>query len=214
MKIKQYWKDKWEPCTVHLVNTFFFLKCLSQGKGECCSRRTKDFWKFHCNALFPTGSFFCQSMKKSQQTGNETAALSFFLFVFFIFVFMTDRLGSSLSKLSPSLHKLLSNPMELLQGSNLSEVPISFWHIDVLRDLEEELIPPALASLFFLSVFLSPNFTGSCAFLGRQTPSWRECSVQHWLETTVVREAEESLGNLSWSRGSKAKRHCDTGDYK
>lgn len=59
--------------------SFFFLKCLSQGKGKSCSRRTKDYWKFHCNALFSTGSFFCQNTKKSQQSGHKTAALSFFI---------------------------------------------------------------------------------------------------------------------------------------
>lgn len=116
---------------------------------------------------------------------------------------MTDRLGASLSKLSPSVHKLLSNPMELLQGTNLSEVPVSFWHFDVLGDLEEELIPPALAPLFFLSIFLCPIFMGSCGFLSRRHSSWRECSALHWLETTAVRRAKKSLGNLPWSRASK-----------
>lgn len=101
---------------------FFFLKCLSQRKGECCSRRTKDFWKFHCNALFSTGSFFCQAQKNPSKLGMRQQ-LCLFLFGFFLFVSMTDRLGASLSKLSPSLHKLFSNPMEVLQGATCQKCP-------------------------------------------------------------------------------------------
>lgn len=141
---------------------FFPLKCLSQGKGESCSRRTKDFWKFHCNVVFYRLSS-AKAWKNPSKLGTRQR-LCLLLFGFFLFVFMTDILGASLPKLSPSLHKLLSNPMELLQGSNLPEVPISFWHIDVLRDLEEELIPPAVAPLLFLSDFLCPNFTGNFGF--------------------------------------------------
>lgn len=65
-----------------------------------------------------------KAWQKSQQTGNEAAALSFFG-LFFLFVFMTDILSASLSKLSPSLLKLLSNPMMLLQGSN----PVRCTHL-------------------------------------------------------------------------------------
>lgn len=157
--------------------------------------------------------FLLPSTKKSQQTGNETAALPFFVWIFSLclhdwqtwcFTFQTVTFPPQ------TVFKSHGGPAR----SNLSEVPISFWHIDVLRDLEEEVIPPALAPLFFLSILLSPNFMGSCGFWSRQKPSWRECSAQHWLETTAVRGAKESLGNLSWSRAGKAVRYCDTRDYK
>lgn len=76
-------------------------------------------------------------------------------------------------------------------------------------------VNPSCSCLTFFSLnFSQPKFYGKLWVLGGQTLSWREWSVQCWLETTAVRGAKESLGNLSWSRGSKAKRHCDTGDYK
>lgn len=92
--------------------------------------------------------FLLPSTKKSQQTGNETAALPFFVWIFSLclhdwqtwcFTFQTVTFPPQ------TVFKSHGGPAR----SNLSEVPISFWHVDVLRDLEEEVIPPALAPLFF-----------------------------------------------------------------
>lgn len=171
---------------------FFSLNAFHKARDKAAAGGQKT------SANFTAMLCFLQALSSAKAQKNPSKLelrqqLCLFLFGFFLFVFTTDILGASLSKLSPSLHKLLSNPMELLQGSNLSEVPISFWHIDVLWDLEEELIPPGLAPLFFFSNFLSPNFSGNCGFLSRQTPSWRECSAQHWLETTAVRGTKRIL---------------------
>lgn len=190
---------------------FFSLNAFHKARDKAAAGGQKTSANF--TAMF----CFLQALSSAKAQKNPSKLelrqqLCLFLFGFFLFVFMTEILGASLSKLSPSLHKLLSNPMELLQGSNLSEVPISFWHIDVLRDLEEELIPSALAPLF--SNFLSPNFSGNRGFLSRQTPSWRECSAQHWQETPAVRGTKENLGNLSWSRAGKDKRYCDKWGYR
>lgn len=215
MKIKQYWKDKWELCAIHLVNTFFFpLKCLSQGKRESCSRRTKDFWKFHCNALFSMCFFFCQSTKKSQQTGNETAALSFF-FVRILYLCLHDWQTWCFTFLTVTFPPQTAFKSH---GAPAREQPVRSAH--QLQTHHWTWGPgggvnPSCSCLTFFSLnFSQPKFYGKLWVLGGQTLSWREWSVQCWLETTAVRGAKESLGNLSWSRGSKAKRHCDTGDYK
>lgn len=78
MKNKQYWKDKWESCTIHLLNSFL-LKCLLQCKGE---RSTKDFWKFHCNVLFSSCSFLCQSSMEITANWEWGSSFVFFCFIF------------------------------------------------------------------------------------------------------------------------------------
>lgn len=172
-------------------NFFFFLNAFHKAREKAAAEEQKTSRNFTEMLCFLQALSSAKAQKNPSKLGMRQQ-LGLFLFRFFLFVFMTDRLGASLSKLSPSLHKLLSNPMELLQGSNLSEVPISLWHIIVLGDLEDELIPPALAPFFFHSIFLSPNSTGNCRFSSRQTPSWRECSAWHWLESIAVRGARES----------------------
>lgn len=125
-----------------------------------------------------------KAWQKSQQTGNEAAALSFFCFSSFFS--LSSWLTYSVLRF-PNCHLPSSNcfqiPWSSCKGATLSGVPICFWNIDEHKDLEEELIPPALAPLFFCSDFPSPNFPGSWVFLSKQgakQETWAPWTFRPW----------------------------------
>lgn len=110
-----------------LVFCFFFsLNAFHKAREKAAVEGQKTSGNFTAMLCFLQALSSAKAQKKNPSKLGMRQQLCLFLLGFFLFVFTTDRLDASLSKLSPSLHKLFSNPMEVLQGSNLLEVPISF----------------------------------------------------------------------------------------
>lgn len=142
MRTKQYWKDKWESCTIHFVKSFSSTAFQNAREKEAAERQ-KTSGNFTAVFCFLQAFSPAKAWQKSQQTENEAAVLSCLGLFFSLSSWLTY---SALH--FPNCHLPSSNcfqiPWGSCEGETLSHVPIFFCWTFLFRSIEFLLIPSKL----------------------------------------------------------------------